>query len=395
MPMLASNGVELNYIQTGEGADVVLVHGLASSLAFWYSGTMLPLRHHYRVTAYDLRGHGYSGVPVSGYTHMDMAEDLAGLVDRLGLKNFHLVGHSFGGLIAISYARRYPERLRSLVLADVPLNELQPVPEWPLWWPSLTKFNNLGIAIPRDEPYPELTVLEELARPQIRLQLEKLSCENVRLPYGWGKGAERAAKRWLNLLDTTTAPDDIRFRQVSAADLGQIAAKTLAVYGEESKWCSSSEVLRDCLPHVEVVYVEQAGHAHPWERPEVFSSLLQRFLTDRDRLAPHSRSDRRKYQRFPVEMPVQLRHATGIYAPAKTLNISKNGLLLHCPPILGRGLEIEVITTMNQNASTLIIPGRIVREEQDEVGAVCRVGVELLWPDAGNKVWEDFLAKHY
>ncbi len=393
MPMLASNGVKLNYIQTGAGADVVLVHGLASSLAFWYCGTVLPLRRHYRVTAYDLRGHGYSGMPTSGYTHMNMAEDLAGLVDRLGLEKFHLVGHSFGGLIAISYGRRYPHRLRSMVLADVPLNEINPTPEWPFWWPSLMKFENLGIVIPRDEPYPELKVLEELARPQIRQQLGNLLCESVRLPYGWGKGAERAAKRWLNLLNTTTAPDDIRYRQVSAVDLSQIAVKTLAVYGVESKWRSSGEILRGCLPNVEVVYVEKAGHAHPWERPEVFSELLHRFLADRERRGHPSPEDRRKYQRFPVEMPVEVRNPAGIYAAAKTMNISMNGLRLHCSEIIGRG-DVEVIIPVNQDGLTLVIPGRIVREEDDEVGAVCRLGVELLWPDGGNKTWEELLAKH-
>jgi hypothetical protein len=71
-----------------------------------------------------------------------------------------------------------------------------------------------------------------------------------------------------------------------------------------------------------------------------------------------------------------------------------DGLLLHCSQILGHGFEIEVITTMKQNGSTLIIPGRIVREESDEAGAVCRLGVELLWPDARNKAWEELLAKH-
>ena len=174
MPILANNGLRLNYISAGEGVDVVMVHGLASSLAFWYSGTILPLRHHYRVTAFDLRGHGYSSMPPSGYTHMHMAEDLAVLVDRLGLEKFHLVGHSFGGLVSISYALQHPQRLRSLVLADVPLNEINPASQWACWWPNLMKLQDIGIIIPGDELYPELTVLEELARPQIRRRLGTL-----------------------------------------------------------------------------------------------------------------------------------------------------------------------------------------------------------------------------
>ena len=393
MPTITVNGVKLNYIRTGDGSDVVLVHGLASSLAFWYSGTVLRLRHHYRVTAYDLRGHGYSSMPPAGYTHMNMAEDLAGLVDRLGLKKFHLVGHSFGGLVSISYAQRYPHRLRSLVLADVPLNEINSAPEWPLWWPSLMKFQNLGIVIPRNEPYPELMVLEELARPQIRQRVGKLLPESARLPYGWGKGTDRTAKRWLDLLNTTTAREDIRLRQVSATDLSQIAVRTLAIYGMESKWRSSAEILGDCLPQVEVVYIEKAGHAHPWERPEDFCHHLHNFLAASDRLHPEFSRDRRRYERVPLELTMSLRSAEGIYYPTRTVNVSKQGLLLECRQGVELDHEIEIVATMNQGSLTLTIPGRIVRAEMDKAGAVHQFGVELLWPGERNQTWEEFLAK--
>ena len=393
MSTVTVNGVKLNYIRTGDGSDVVLVHGLASSLAFWYSGTVLRLRHHYRVTAYDLRGHGYSSMPPAGYTHMTMAEDLAGLVDRLGLKKFHLVGHSFGGLVSLSYALRYPHRLRSLVLADVPLNEINSAPQWPFWWPSLMKFQNLGIVIPWDEPYPELKVLEELARPQIRQRVGKLLSESVRLPYGWGKGTDRAAKRWLKLLHTTTAREDIRFRQVSATDLRQIAVRTLAIYGMESKWRSSAEILGDCLPKVEVAYIEKAGHAHPWERPEDFCLHLHNFLAASDRLHPGFSRDRRKYERVPLELPMSLQSSGGIYYPTRTVNVSGKGLLLECPQGVELDREIEIVATMNHGSLTLTIPGRIVRREMDEAGAVHQLGVDLLWPGEPNKTWEEFLAK--
>jgi pimeloyl-ACP methyl ester carboxylesterase len=394
MPVLPVNDVKLNYIRTGNGADVVLAHGLASSLAFWYPGIVLPLRHFYRVTAYDLRGHGYSSMPPAGYTHMNMAEDLAGLVDRLGLKKFHLVGHSFGGLVSISYALRYPHRLKSMVLADVPLNEINTVPQWPSWWPSLMQFQNLGVVIQPDEPYPELKVLEELARPQVRQRVGKLLPESTRLPYGWSKGTERTAKRWLNLLNNTTARNDIRFRQVSAADLSRIDIKTLSIYGMESKWRSSAEILADCLPKVEVAYIQKAGHAHPWERPEEFFHQLHHFLAESDRLDPDSARSRRQYERFPLEMSVCLRTAGGIYYPARTVNASRNGLLLDCAEMLGRGAEIEIVAPMHQPGPSLIIPGEIVRETQDDSGEGFQLGVHLLWQGEGHETWEAFLARH-
>lgn len=392
MPLLQANGVKLNYICTGTGTDVVLAHGLASSLAFWYSGTVLPLRSFYRVTAYDLRGHGYSSMPPTGYTHMVMADDLARLVDSLGLKKFHLVGHSFGGLVSISYARRFPHRLKSLVLADVPLNEINSGPEWPLWWPDLMKFQNLGLTIPWNEPYPELTVLEEMARPQVRQRVGQLLPESARLPYGRGRGTERTAKRWLTLLNNTTAREDIRLRQISAADLGQIDVRTLAIYGRESKWRSSAEILGDCLPKVEVAYIEQAGHAHPWERPQDFFRHLYRFLQESDRLAPAGSPDQREWERYPLEIPVYLLTAGGIYYPARTVNASRQGLLLDCPEALGQGAEIEIVAAINQTGSNLIIPGKIVREAREDDGEGYRVGIDLLWQDGPHKTWEEFLS---
>jgi pimeloyl-ACP methyl ester carboxylesterase len=392
MSTVTVNGVKLNYLRTGDGAEVILVHGLASSLAFWYSGTMLRLRRHFRITAYDLRGHGYSAMPPTGYTHMQMADDLAGLADRLGLQKFHLVGHSFGGLIALSYAQRYPERLRSLVLADVPLNEISEAPVWPFWWPGLMRFQNLGIVIPWDEPYPELTVLEELARPQMRRQVGALLPESARLPYGWSKGTDRTAKRWLKLLNSTTARQDIRFRQVAASDLSQIAVRTLAIYGRESKWRSSAEILRDCLPQGEVTYIEQAGHTHPWERPEEFCLQVHNFLKVGDRLDPEKGRDRRQYERLPLELTISLRSAGGIHYLARTVNVSRQGLLLACPPGVEFQREIEVVANLNHGSPALTIPGRIVRAETDEAGSVHQLGVDLLWPGQPPTDWEAILS---
>jgi pimeloyl-ACP methyl ester carboxylesterase len=394
MPILSVNGVKLNYLRTGKGADVVLAHGLASSSAFWYPGIVLPLRHCYRVTAYDLRGHGYSSMPPSGYTHIDMAGDLAAMVDRLGLPRFHLIGHSFGGLLAISYALRHPGRLRSLVLADVPLNEIGTAPFWPSWWPSLLRLQELGIVIPWDEPYPELKLLEELARPNVRQRVGKLLSEPVRLPYGWSKGTERTAKRWLKLLDETSARDDIRHRQVSATDLGRIGVRTLAVYGTESKWRSSAEILRECLPEVEVVYVDKAGHAHPWERPDVFFRHVHRFLAASECLDADLSFSRRQFERFPLEMAVALRTAGGMHYPARTVDVSRTGLRLGCSGRLGRGSAVEVVAPVDEGGSSLIIPGEIVRTARDEAGEGFRLGVSLLWGGEVSRVWEELLAGH-
>ena len=133
MPKTRVNDVELHYQQMGDGEDVVMIHGLFASLAFWYLSVMPAFAGRHRVTAYDLRGHGYSEVSASRYTSADMAEDLDGLLDQLGIARAHVIGHSFGGAVALQYALLRPERALSLTLADVWIPSLQAEP---LTWNS-------------------------------------------------------------------------------------------------------------------------------------------------------------------------------------------------------------------------------------------------------------------
>src|SRR5258706_8468964 len=101
MPKVLANGIQQHYQMRGEGPDVVLLHGVTSNLAVWYNGVLPVLSSEFRVTAYDLRGHGLSDLTPNGYSSRDMSEDLHGLLDALEIRDAILVGHSFGGAIAL------------------------------------------------------------------------------------------------------------------------------------------------------------------------------------------------------------------------------------------------------------------------------------------------------
>ena len=100
-----------------EGRPIVLLHGLASNSRWWLLvGPLLARR--FRVLALDQRGHGESDKPDDGYDFATVTGDLAAFVDALELERPVVVGHSWGGEIALEYAATYPERAAGAVLVE-------------------------------------------------------------------------------------------------------------------------------------------------------------------------------------------------------------------------------------------------------------------------------------
>ena len=119
MPHINVNGINIHYQQTGQGPDVVLIHAFTSNMAIWMlTGLVEHLAGDFRVTSYDLRGHGVSEVPKTGYTSAEMMEDLHQLHSALELGPAYLVGHSFGGVVAMHAAADYPEMAAGVIASD-------------------------------------------------------------------------------------------------------------------------------------------------------------------------------------------------------------------------------------------------------------------------------------
>ncbi len=133
MPVALVNGVRLNYLQTEEPGgetrpDLLMVHGLATNMAFWYLPYAPIFAQRFRVTLYDLRGLGRSEMTPDGYTPQNLARDLSCLLDHLGIARTHVLAHSFGGVVALNLACAEPKRVQSLVLADTHLSAVRHAP---------------------------------------------------------------------------------------------------------------------------------------------------------------------------------------------------------------------------------------------------------------------------
>jgi pimeloyl-ACP methyl ester carboxylesterase len=127
MPQFKSDGLNLAYVDEGEGEPILLIHGFASNIAVnwretsWIETLVADGR---RVIALDNRGHGRSDklYEPERYGAPAMAEDACHLLDHLGIERADVLGYSMGARIAVFLALRHPERVRSVVIAGMGIN---------------------------------------------------------------------------------------------------------------------------------------------------------------------------------------------------------------------------------------------------------------------------------
>jgi pimeloyl-ACP methyl ester carboxylesterase len=276
MPVAEANGVRLNYVQMdcahgGECEDLVMVHGLATNMAFWYFRYAPAFSSRYRVTLYDLRGHGRSGRTADGYSPANLAVDLEQLLDHLGIAQAHFIAHSFGGVIALNFACRNPERVASLILADThvgAMRRLQPGKAWEYGKKLQPVLQRHGLDIDTGEPYFGYRLLTEVARLQLlnrEIAPELLELLNPLI----GQFGQRTANQWLQLMDTTAAGKELLGDDgLSSHALGELSFPIMAMYGENSQAISSGEYLMGVLPEAEFRRVRGGGHFFPTSRPD-------------------------------------------------------------------------------------------------------------------------------
>lgn len=390
MGTINCNGVTINYRTVGKGDDVVLIHGLGANRAFWHFNVLLPLGRKYRVTIYDLRGHGYSTMPSSGYTSADMAEDLHHLLNHIGIQKAHLIGHSLGGVIALHYAALYPKRVSSLIVADSRVRSIQPTHyarDWPNWITAKKRLEKIGLCVPEDEPESGIWLMEQLASPEWQQNRHKLKGSSLFVPFSkWG-GGNSSAEKLLEMMRTTAAKQELTSLAGLTLDrLSTIRQPTLLMYGNNSPSMLSLIGLQQYLPNYRSIIIPEAGHFFPLSQPDLFITKVNRFLD------LTGQRERRKHERFSHRFPVGLRENGSDSFPAGVMDVSSQGILLMSSKKLEVGCEIEVITTPDQDGHRIAAKGKIVRSVNKNNGDGYQFGIELILAGKKNLLWNNFLA---
>ena len=238
MPDLVANGVRFNTQALHGGTEdgtarpqVVMLHGLvADNLSSWYYTIANPVALHADVHLYDLRGHGRSEVPATSYTVEDQVDDLEALLDAWGITEpVHLFGNSFGGVIALAFAHRHPERVASLFLIEAHFA----VEGW-----GEQMAGSLALAVfGLDEDVVQDWLAENADR--------KLS---------------RFARKSEHLLTKTSMIDDLQ-REQPITWLPEIACPTFAIYGDASDILDRARELEAKVPGCELHIVPGMSHS--------------------------------------------------------------------------------------------------------------------------------------
>ena len=271
MPKLDIDGRRFHVQQAGEGPDVVLIHGVTGDLSIWFlCKAMTELARDHRVTAYDLRGHGYSDVPPDGYTSADHAADLLALMDRVGASRATLVGHSFGGVIAAHAAVLAPERVEAIVFSDPyfpGLRHLEDASKWGHWQSFRAEAEAAGVTLSDEFWYD----LDKFFDQVLHLDDEQM------LKFRHAVGLP-AMQRLLNLGRTTCGPDTKAVAGLTEEAIRGVAAPSLALYGQDSPFLATMHYLADNLPNCRAEVVPDARHRAPEENPERFVAAIRAFL---------------------------------------------------------------------------------------------------------------------
>lgn len=271
MPKYNVNGLTFHAIQVGTGGpDVVMLHGFLGNLAVWHLFIAPQLRKHFKVTTYDLRGHGNSEVTPTGYSAGEMAEDLANLMDTLGIQKAHLVGHSFGADVCLYFALKYPHRVDKIVALEPGLAALvqdRKRESWEGWAYWVQKLEECGLTIPEDK----------------KTDLNYLLHKSLETPkfFGPARGLPRNREPLLNLINNTTLVKDYEVVGDLTEDaVRTIQHETLLVYGEKSHFLGAYEFLKDALPNVKPELLPGGEHFGPLEQPELLTQHILEFLGD-------------------------------------------------------------------------------------------------------------------
>ena len=269
---ITTNGASIHVRVGGKGPAAVLIHGYGETGDMW-SPMAADLMRDHTVVVPDLRGLGLSSKPAGGFDKKTQAGDIAGVLDKLGIKSADLVTHDIGNMVGFAFAMEYPERVRRFVLIDAPVPGVGPWEEIlknPLLWhfrfggPDMER-----LVAGRERIYLDRFWNEFSADPK---HFDEASRAHYAALYAL-PGAMHSGFEQFHAFDQ----DAIDNRAMLAAK-GKLKMPVLALGGEKSFGTQMAAVMRAGAENVSEGIVPDSGHWIMEENPSATVKLVRAFL---------------------------------------------------------------------------------------------------------------------
>lgn len=257
------DGNRIAYREAGRGAPLVLLHGFLCDSRCWRC-QLSGLSDGFRVVAWDAPGAGASSDPPDTFTTTSYARCLGSFLDAVGIRGAHVVGLSWGGILAQEFYRMYPARVRCLVLADTYAGWRGSLPE-PVWKERLA-------ACLLDASAPASEIAAKF------------------LPGMFTETASQEVREELSAIISGFHPIGFRLMSMSSAEtdtrelLPTIDVPTLVLWGDDDRRSPMhvAEQFRAAIPGAELAVIARAGHMSNMEQPDAFNAYVRRFCVEHE-----------------------------------------------------------------------------------------------------------------
>ena len=253
------DNLKVNYKITGEGEPLLILHGWGGSSNSWVEVQKILAKQNFKVIILDLPGFGKSISPPSPWTVEDYCQFIVNFINRIGLEKINLMGHSFGGRIAIKFAVLYPERLKKLILCASagikhPLNFFQKI---------IFKLAIFGNFLFSKRPFKRF---KDVAQNFFYTFLRQKD-------YAKAKGIMKETLK-------KVLEEDLR------PELSQIKINTLLIWGEKDKAVPIKDayLMKEHIPQSVLEIIPGASHTPNLEMPEKIADIVGNFLANNKRI---------------------------------------------------------------------------------------------------------------
>ena len=254
-------GVNTHLIRKGNGKPLILIHGIFSSSFVWRKN-IDELAKHFDVIALDLKGYGYSDKPADGrYGRGDFRQVVLDFMDAIKVNKAVLVGHSWGGGIAMDLALHHPDRVEKLILLDS--TGYPPESSFVEWLLRVPSVGRLILAACDKGTFARILKKGVFFDPDLATEEE---VEGWMRPY-YVRGATQAALELRN------------YHFDMAEEIRNISQPTLIIWGKEDKALPAemAERFRQDIKNSVLQIIPNCGHNPQEEKPEEVNGLIKWF----------------------------------------------------------------------------------------------------------------------